>query len=446
MLETVKKPPLRHITYLASIFGREFLHGNTAQRQRFISRIWRRLPISRSLDQLRFKIFEKLDPQSHEQALWLWAIRGLSNETQLRGWLASKAKPRIIIYGLGSVGDLLQITPVIRELHNKLPSAEIILLHHSPLVGTVLRGNPYLASMAQANPDRLPFFKEAVRQYGIADVLVEVENVQRLVEYSPAPEHLQHQEFCTIFDQAFFTRARQALHRWKDLPPILPNEADTYSWPDERKGLHYLVALGETGNLPINTSSGLDFFPSPHDLSAPERFALPERIVTIQYGVDVDVMNWARATNQRPTKLPPLATMAQITKLTKARGYQVVQVGTANEVLIPDIDIDLRGKTSLGEAACIMKYATAHIGIEGGLTFLSAAVGARGIIMFGPSSPEFLGHRNHINLTAGTCSSCYLSASDWYIYCPRGLKEPECMNLHTSERVVEAVKQIGTNT
>ncbi len=54
---------------------------------------------------------------------------------------------------------------------------------------------------------------------------------------------------------------------------------------------------------------------------------------------------------------------------------------------LPEFVINMVGKTSLKEAACIIKNAMLFIGNDSGLAHLSAAMGQKTITIFGPTSP-----------------------------------------------------------
>jgi ADP-heptose:LPS heptosyltransferase len=215
-----------------------------------------------------------------------------------------------------------------------------------------------------------------------------------------------------------------------------------FSPPEEDEGLHYLDVLGATGNLPIDRRSALDFFTAPGDAAAIEQ-ALPKtRYVTVQNGVDSDVMNWSRAAGRRPTKLLPGATWEATVRLLQAGKLAVIQLGTKEDEPIAGVDADLRGRTTLRQAAVALKGAACHVGIEGGLVHLARAVGTRSVVAFGPTSRSFLGYPENINLVASDCHSCWWTTRDWYMACPRGFAAPPCMNAYAATMIATAALAI----
>jgi len=181
----------------------------------------------------------------------------------------------------------------------------------------------------------------------------------------------------------------------------------------------------------------------PSDFPVLQQMPKDRRYIVVQNGVDLDVVNWGRAVGQRPTKLLPIPIWEDVVRRLQAKGWYVVQLGAAHDDSIQNVDCDLRGKTTLREAAVVLKHAVCHLGTEGGLTHLARAVETRGVIMFGATSVEFFGYPDNINLTTGGCSSCWLLTKDWYIYCPRNFCEPACMSAHSSSRIVDQVVKLS---
>jgi ADP-heptose:LPS heptosyltransferase len=208
------------------------------------------------------------------------------------------------------------------------------------------------------------------------------------------------------------------------------------------KHFHYLDVLGASGNLLIDRHSVLDFFPEAGDAVAVGLFAPKKPYVTVQNGVDSDVMRWSRMMGQRPTKLLPASTWQETVRLLQAANLTVIQLCTNDDERIEGVDMDLRGCTTLGQAAVILKSAVCHVGIEGGLVHLAGAVNVKSVVAFGPTSSAFLGYPQNINLVASDCDNCWWTTKDWYMYCPRGLAGPPCMNAYGAAMIAGAVLSI----
>ena len=447
------KSRLRFIRYIALLIDREVLRGGAAKRRRFMGRVTRRVAQQAGLYTASAKLFATVYAikivalpaaerrQAWAQRRWAFAIHSLSNRGLLQNWVnaTSRERPCVVVLGMGSIGDILQITPVLRELRAKLPTAQIVLLHRSPAAADVLRGNPNVDSIAVADFDQFERIKQAVALDGAADLAVEIRSVSYIVSYTRAPTGQRHPVFDAALDDMFFATAAAAQARWTRHPPVFPRRDERFSWPEEWKPYQYLDVLGLTANLPITRDAALDFQVGPADRAILDRLALPPAFVTIQNGVDTDVMNWAQATGQRPTKLLPLATMNGVVQGLRAQGLAVVQLGTQNDETVSGVTLDLRGKTSLREAAAVIAAARCHVGIEGGLVHLARAMGQRSVVAFGPTSVDFLGYPQNVNIIASPCNSCWWTTRDWYIYCPRGLAQPECMYRHQAAAILAAV-------
>ncbi len=372
---------------------------------------------------------------------WLQAIAGLDNRDYLRSWTKRRYEggPKIVVLGIGSVGDVLQITPVLRAMREKFPAAEISLLHRSPAASTVLDGNCNVDSITIASSYQFDEIKRAVRDEGAADLVVEIECVSYIITYTPAPLALRHSELCAVLPDSFFADATAAQAPWKRHPPVYPRRNARFAWPTEWKDFQYLDVLGATGNLSIDRYSALDFFIEPDDTVTFDPGTMGKSYITVQSGVDTAVRNWSRATGRRPTKLLPIATWEETVRLLQAQKLAVVQLGAREDEPINGVDVDLRGRTSLRQAAAALKGAVCHVGTEGGLVHLARAVNVRSVVAFGPTSAAFLGYPQNINLVASDCTSCWWTTKDWYIYCPRGFVEPPCMNAYTAEMIASAV-------
>jgi ADP-heptose:LPS heptosyltransferase len=454
MTATFRKSRFRLLHYIAYLLWREGVQGTAAQRRRFADRMSRRI-----LQRLGFYVFAEnwfylklwlgglaksavARRFDHQHRKWLWAISSLGNRDYLQGWVRRHDCPHIVVLGMGSVGDILQITPVLRALRQKFPEAQIALLHRSPAASLVLRNNASVDSIALADFHHFHAIKQAVAALGVADLVVEIQSISYVVSYTRAPAGRRHRLVDERMPEAFFTAAAGARERWQRHPPVFPRRDDKFVWPKEWAGYQYLDVLGQTGNLPIDRHAALDFHIWAEEEAIIGRLLTDRRYVTVQNGVDADIVGWSRVTGQRATKLLPQRTWVEVVRLLCAKGLQVIQLGTPDDEAIEGVTMDLRGKTSLGEAGALLRQALCHVGTEGGLVHLAYAVGKRSVVAFGPTSVEFLGYPANINLVASDCTSCWWTTKDWFIYCPRGLAEPECMGAHRAETIVAAVEQV----
>lgn len=442
--------------YAVLLLVAECLGENSSEHRRFIGRVIRRIARLLWLDHvsyLAFRAQQRLSRCIQTSAgsvvaarfpRWLWATRGLENRDYLRSWIQRRYDngPKIIVLGMGSIGDILQITPLLAALRERFPAAETGLLHRSTAARTVLLGNRNIDSISLAHSYDFELVKEAVRKEGGADLVVEIEGITCIVTYTCAPLTLRHPDLAKVFTDSFFAQAAAAQRRCKLHHPLSASRLTKWDQSELTNNVHYLEVLGATANLPINRYSRLDFFPQLGDASAVNLLALKKPYVTVQNGVDTDVMKWSRVTGRRPTKLLPATTWRETVELLRAEDLTVIQLGTKDDEQIEGADMDLRGRTTLGQAAVILKSAVCHVGIEGGLVHLARALDVKSVVAFGPTSSTFLGYPQNTNLVASDCNSCWWTTEDWHTHCPRGMAGPPCMDAHTAAMIAQAVRRI----
>jgi len=185
-----------------------------------------------------------------------------------------------------------------------------------------------------------------------------------------------------------------------------------------------------------NTSVGL-----PDDSIKTDLFLRSDDYITIDksaYGVYATMMIGASPTvnKGRQTKCWETGKWNKVVEELKCRGFQVVQLG----LLIDDEingTVDLRGKTTIHQAAAIIKEAYFHFGIEGAGAHIAYAVGTPAITLFGPTHPTFFGYPGHLKVIAPGCDHCWGETNDWQVRCPRG---KNCMEKITVDMVLEVVE------
>src|SRR5262249_20404119 len=104
-----------------------------------------------------------------------------------------------------------------------------------------------------------------------------------------------------------------------------------------------------------------------------------------------------------------------------------VQIGATTSVPIAGIDLDLVNRTTLWEVAEVVRNARLHLDNEGGLVHLAAAMGTRSCVVFGPTSTDYFGYVDNINVRPRFCGGCWWTNETWMDQCPRGFSEARCM-------------------
>jgi ADP-heptose:LPS heptosyltransferase len=184
---------------------------------------------------------------------------------------------------------------------------------------------------------------------------------------------------------------------------------------------------------------GGERMPIATDMGALQKFGLEEqRYLTIHNGFGTHMRHRVNQ-NGKATKCYPHydAVVAGMRK--RFPGLHFVQLGSSTSTPIAGVDCSLIGRTTLPEAAEILRHSVLHIDNESGLVHLAAALGVKSCVLFGPTDAEFFSYQDNINLKSSFCGGCWWITSDWLSQCPRGFAEPRCLSELQPETVVEAV-------
>lgn len=114
---------------------------------------------------------------------------------------------------------------------------------------------------------------------------------------------------------------------------------------------------------------------------------------------------------------------------------KIIQLGSPLDPALP-VDADLRGKTTLRQAAAILSASSLFIGLEGFLTHLARAVDCPSVILLGGRAPmEIFGYSSNHNLTTSPeCAPCARRTG-----CPHAM---QCMTAIHPESVASAALAI----
>jgi ADP-heptose:LPS heptosyltransferase len=134
---------------------------------------------------------------------------------------------------------------------------------------------------------------------------------------------------------------------------------------------------------------------------------------------------------------------AEVCRAVMDRGLRVLLMGgpadvrAAEEVerAVPGV-INLAGRTGWGETAALILRAGRFLGADSGPAHLATAVGARTVVLFGPTSPECLYAPGLVTAVRSTasCAPCYANMP--FPGCPR---QDGCMQAIAPEEVLEAL-------
>ncbi|MHB2167997.1 glycosyltransferase family 9 protein [Alsobacter sp. R-9] len=158
--------------------------------------------------------------------------------------------------------------------------------------------------------------------------------------------------------------------------------------------------------------------------------------VTVHNGFDPDFI----VSGRRATKCYPHTD--RLVEILRERRPDLVfvQVGLpSTSVPLASVHVDLVGRTTLTEAATIVGEAQMHIDNEGGLVHIAAAFGVRSCVIFGPTSADYFGYPDNINVRPSFCGGCWWVNDTWMDLCPRGFPDAHCMSLQDPVAIAERI-------
>jgi predicted lipopolysaccharide heptosyltransferase III len=318
---------------------------------------------------------------------------------------------KILIVKLDHIGDLLLVTPVITNLRRHYPHAHIAML-----VGSwskqVIECNPHIDEILSYDS---PFFRRAGRSATLKDAMqmlrrLKCERYDLIVELrgdflTLALAMLRGGKYrLDLSTQRVLKKLRNSLLvNWGKEELKVESE---YSKHEVEINLDVL----RSGNITI--TSRKTFFNVPPESQTWSKGFLSELgmgeskpIIAIHPGSPVPLKRW----------LPER--FAKLADILIERKMQVLFIGGPNErQLVGEIQSQMRhkpaniaGRTNLQQLGAVLHNCHLFIGNDSGPMHLAAAVGARVIGLFGPSSPERFGPFGD-NCTAirrkSDCSPC----------------------------------------
>lgn len=119
--------------------------------------------------------------------------------------------------------------------------------------------------------------------------------------------------------------------------------------------------------------------------------------------------------------------------------FKIVQIDSRETPEIEGADLHILGQP-YEMIAWLLKNATLMISIEGGMVHLASQIGTKCVVLFGPTSIEYLGYENNINICSHTCDPCF-GLYDRNNICAKKQENPECMYSIKPEMVFRHVKE-----
>ena len=335
---------------------------------------------------------------------------------------------RVLVYGLGSFGDALQLTPLLHALRARFPAANLTLLHPNSLTRSLLAGHPDIDRLMLLPSAAHEPMRRVVHAEALADLVVECRYVIRYVMVAGGARLSEEQ-------RRWVESAQAGQREWLPFVRRFPFDNDELWRAAAARGWSMPRLMAHTAGFPDVDFETYHLALTGEDFAA--RRGLPQRYVVVCNSAE------ALAVTQGPwTKVLPRDKIARIVRGLKELALPVVALGARDDARIDGADLDLRGCTSLREAAAVLRDAAAYVGPEGGLANLARAVGTRSVIFFGSTPPEFFGFRANVNVLPQRCGGCWWTTPSYLHQCPRLQAAPECTGSISERAVVSAVAQI----
>ncbi len=299
-----------------------------------------------------------------------------------------------LLFKRGGIGDFVQMTVVAKALK--------VLEPHKPV-----------AAFIDSNAGLLD-------QHPYVDVAIECEFYPYEV---PALEGLTE----TVFDLRYVSRA---YGQWPEIPFFQENK-----WFYE----HFAFSNNRVSELNMHVcelmlrSLGLESYANFQDIIiTPEAVPFDIRAPYVVVCDSVGSMGLLKKWSSEEWR--------GLVDWLKEKGVKSVQLGPPSEPLVhPDV-VDLRGKTTLRQAAGYLRNSYGYVGVEGGLFHLAKAVGAPAVVVFASTSEVCFAYPDTRAVSRRKCPPCWWSPTWGDGRCPLGLNR--CLNLPGWTEVADEVSSM----
>jgi ADP-heptose:LPS heptosyltransferase len=339
----------------------------------------------------------------------------------------ARERPVILVFGLGSYGDVIQITPLLRALKRKFSQASVLLVHHDQLGSKLLESAPYLAKYIRLRSSHHYLLRSRLNGRG-HDLMVECRYV---IKYT-----LSNQPRFSPHEMEFIQNAQETQKPWLGLVQNFPSDNDLLWRQAKAKGWSMYDLMAHTSGFADENFEALSI-DLPKNRPQTTKFALPSKYVVVSNSAE-----WLILQSALWTKSLPHPRMRGIIRELKAGGIPTVLLGTTNDPGDYPVDYDLRGKTNLLEAAEIITHARLVLGPEGGLVNMAKAVGTPSVVFFGSTPVEFFRFKSNINIEPRFCGGCWWSTESYLRQCPLLEDIPPCTDSIDTEKITRSIQEL----
>ena len=332
---------------------------------------------------------------------------------------------KIVVRGTNWVGDAVMQIPALRQLRRVFPAAHITLVtrewargifQDADFINEILIVKPKESVFSQRRKWRLQNFDLAVL-------------------------------FTNSFETALIAKLGKAKKRFgyanEGRSFLLTNAIEKPAWKNERHEIYYYLNLvGEIEKYYFGKVSDVE---PQFDLKVSDERKAKALEILAKNGVDLSkkiIAFCPGSTNSRAKRWQTESYAVLNDKLQSELGANVILIGDASELAVSEEvaeksqqkPIILTGETSLAEATAILSVADLMISNDTGPAHISAALGTKTIVIFGPTNPltthpvgaEII--RKNVE-----CSPCMLRD------CPI---DHRCMTQISADEILERIKSM----
>ena len=352
--------------------------------------------------------------------------------------MSSPSRQRLAVLRLCGVGDAVQMTPLLQQMRADAPAAEIVVFV-SANAAPVLEGAPWIDRVVSLDPDLTQSRADNPGLIRLWWRLRQAGHFEALLCLGLTWRNLVGSRLVRARVRAGFVTAG-----WKPLavfthPFVVPADATRDRRHESQKYLDLWTLAGGGADRGL----GYDLSHLAHP-SAPQGTSFDKPYVCFAPGagnpfVRMDHKKW------------PAQAFARVMTLAMQNGYDAVVLGTPGDLpsdLLPKGARDLQGRTSLAQAATLLRDAAAFLGNDSGLFHLALGLGTPAAAIFGPTDAAKTGpFRNEraLVLQAGLdCAPCLAAACRLQPPDTAPGTAPPCMSALSPEGVWQRLQSLLT--
>lgn len=309
-------------------------------------------------------------------------------------------KLNVLVDISGGIGDVAISRILVKKLKEALLNADIYFCYdYKEVFDTIFVDGKYVKGFVHKRYKKSCF---DLIIGGCHTLTFKYYNKPRIEQFAP--------HFIPLFEKAL------AIQKIIDVFTVNPPFLDGY-------GAHALTDYGSSRVANMGLCTGLDIdrnekalIDLPQDASPLlQRFGLKGRYITVHNGLNTKT----RFGGGYLTRTWPLSAWGDFAVLFKQAfpDIQIVHIGTKDAQKFDFADISLLGKTSIQETLYILQNSMLHIDGDSGMVHLCNLLGAKCLVLYGPSQAKYLAYSNNINISAPFCGGCMNVLPDWTVKC-----------------------------